>query len=49
MQWMDDDAIFTDMAFEVPLDKYRDHNLVVTGSYEKVSAVHEKLRIHCES
>ncbi|XP_051136438.1 probable xyloglucan 6-xylosyltransferase 5 [Andrographis paniculata] len=29
--WMDSDAIFTDMAFEVPLLKYKDHNLVVHG------------------
>lgn len=29
--WMDSDALFTDMAFEVPLERYKDHNLIVHG------------------
>ncbi|KAK9054463.1 hypothetical protein SSX86_025541 [Deinandra increscens subsp. villosa] len=29
--WMDSDALFTDMVFEVPLSKYKDHNLVIHG------------------
>ncbi|KAM0939684.1 putative xyloglucan 6-xylosyltransferase [Dioscorea sansibarensis] len=29
--WMDSDALFTDMAFEIPLSKYDSHNLVVHG------------------
>uniref|UniRef100_A0A5B7BC01 xyloglucan 6-xylosyltransferase n=1 Tax=Davidia involucrata TaxID=16924 RepID=A0A5B7BC01_DAVIN len=29
--WMDSDAMFTDMVFEIPLSKYDDHNLVVHG------------------
>ncbi|KAK1422310.1 hypothetical protein QVD17_25335 [Tagetes erecta] len=29
--WMDSDALFTDMVFELPLDKYKDHNLVIHG------------------
>ncbi|KAL6566867.1 hypothetical protein OROMI_015271 [Orobanche minor] len=29
--WVDSDAIFTDMEFKVPLDKYKDHNFVVYG------------------
>ncbi|KAJ7567534.1 hypothetical protein O6H91_02G151700 [Diphasiastrum complanatum] len=29
--WMDSDALFTDMAFELPLDKYTNYNLVVHG------------------
>ncbi|KAJ1700086.1 hypothetical protein LUZ63_008598 [Rhynchospora breviuscula] len=29
--WMDSDAIFTDMAFELPLEKYKDHNLIIHG------------------
>ncbi|XP_065000643.1 probable glycosyltransferase 7 [Musa acuminata AAA Group] len=29
--WVDSDAAFTDMDFELPLDRYRDHNLVVHG------------------
>ncbi|KAG2406588.1 hypothetical protein LR48_Vigan03g285600 [Vigna angularis] len=29
--WMDSDAMFTDMAFEVPWERYKDHNLVMHG------------------
>ncbi|XP_022987427.1 probable xyloglucan 6-xylosyltransferase 5 isoform X2 [Cucurbita maxima] len=29
--WMDSDALFTDMVFEIPLDKYDNYNLVVHG------------------
>ncbi|XP_021859674.2 probable xyloglucan 6-xylosyltransferase 3 [Spinacia oleracea] len=29
--WLDSDALFTDMVFEVPLQKYKDHNLVIHG------------------
>ncbi|THU62173.1 hypothetical protein C4D60_Mb01t02330 [Musa balbisiana] len=29
--WVDSDAVFTDMDFELPLHRYRDHNLVVHG------------------
>ncbi|CAL1381520.1 unnamed protein product [Linum trigynum] len=29
--WMDSDAMFTDMVFEVPLSKYSNHNLVIHG------------------
>uniref|UniRef100_A0ACD5XK38 Uncharacterized protein n=1 Tax=Avena sativa TaxID=4498 RepID=A0ACD5XK38_AVESA len=29
--WMDSDAVFTDMAFELPWDRYAAHNLVVHG------------------
>lgn len=29
--WMDSDAIFTNMTFEFPLEKYKDHNMVVQG------------------
>ncbi|KAG6496515.1 probable glycosyltransferase 2 [Zingiber officinale] len=29
--WMDSDALFTDMAFEIPLRRYAAHNLVVPG------------------
>ncbi|XP_057957809.1 putative glycosyltransferase 7 [Malania oleifera] len=39
--WVDSDAAFTDMEFELPLERYRDHNLVVHGwahlVYEKKS------------
>ncbi|XP_071731565.1 probable xyloglucan 6-xylosyltransferase 5 [Rutidosis leptorrhynchoides] len=29
--WMDSDALFTDMVFELPLSKYKNHNLVIHG------------------
>ncbi|KAM5570818.1 putative xyloglucan 6-xylosyltransferase 5 [Rosa sericea] len=29
--WMDSDAMFTDMVFEIPLGKYEKHNLVIHG------------------
>ncbi|KAK6930157.1 Glycosyltransferase 34 [Dillenia turbinata] len=29
--WMDSDAMFTDMAFEVPWERYKDHNFVLHG------------------
>ncbi|XP_018628438.2 probable xyloglucan 6-xylosyltransferase 3 [Nicotiana tomentosiformis] len=29
--WMDSDALFTDMVFEIPLSKYNRHNLVIHG------------------
>ncbi|XP_021734090.1 xyloglucan 6-xylosyltransferase 4-like [Chenopodium quinoa] len=29
--WLDSDALFTDMVFEIPLQKYKDHNLVIHG------------------
>ncbi|XP_031280533.1 xyloglucan 6-xylosyltransferase 2-like isoform X1 [Pistacia vera] len=34
--WMDSDAMFTDMAFEVPWDRYKDYNLVMHGWNEMV-------------
>ncbi|XP_057796776.1 putative glycosyltransferase 7 [Salvia miltiorrhiza] len=29
--WADSDAIFTDMDFEIPFERYKDYNLVVNG------------------
>ncbi|XP_047317731.1 probable xyloglucan 6-xylosyltransferase 3 [Impatiens glandulifera] len=29
--WMDSDALFTDMIFEIPVSKYENHNLVIHG------------------
>ncbi|CAN6545522.1 hypothetical protein C1H46_042583 [Malus baccata] len=29
--WVDSDAVLTDMEFKLPLEKYKDHNLVVHG------------------
>ncbi|KAK9146933.1 hypothetical protein Sjap_006836 [Stephania japonica] len=34
--WMDSDAMFTDMAFELPWERYKDHNLVMHGWNEMV-------------
>ncbi|KAE9449587.1 hypothetical protein C3L33_18509, partial [Rhododendron williamsianum] len=34
--WVDSDAVFTDMDFKLPLEKYKDHNLVVPGFPDKV-------------
>ncbi|XP_039136241.1 probable xyloglucan 6-xylosyltransferase 1 [Dioscorea cayenensis subsp. rotundata] len=34
--WMDSDAMFTDMAFELPWDRYADYNLVMHGWNEMV-------------
>lgn len=34
--WMDSDAFFTDMTFEIPFDKYKDHNMVLHGFEEKL-------------
>ncbi|TKY61790.1 Xyloglucan 6-xylosyltransferase 1 [Spatholobus suberectus] len=34
--WMDSDAMFTDMAFEVPWERYKEHNLVMHGWNEMV-------------
>ncbi|KAL0357459.1 UNVERIFIED_CONTAM: putative xyloglucan 6-xylosyltransferase 5 [Sesamum calycinum] len=29
--WMDSDALFTDMVFELPVSKYKDYNMVIHG------------------
>lgn len=29
--WVDSDAVFTDMDFKLPLDRYKDYNLVIHG------------------
>ena len=34
--WMDSDAVFTNMTFELPFDKYKDYNMVVHGSEDAV-------------
>ncbi|XP_042509473.1 galactomannan galactosyltransferase 1-like [Macadamia integrifolia] len=34
--WLDSDAAFTDMEFKLPLDKYRDHNMVIHGWPDKI-------------
>ncbi|XP_024372742.1 probable xyloglucan 6-xylosyltransferase 5 [Physcomitrium patens] len=39
--WMDSDALFTDMTFEIPIEKYKGYNMVLHGNekdvYEKKS------------
>ncbi|BBN06573.1 xyloglucan 6-xylosyltransferase [Marchantia polymorpha subsp. ruderalis] len=34
--WMDSDAMFTDMTFEFPIEKYEKHNMVIHGWEAKV-------------
>ncbi|KAJ7546277.1 hypothetical protein O6H91_08G033000 [Diphasiastrum complanatum] len=34
--WMDSDAMFTDMTFELPIERYKDYNLVLHGWDELV-------------
>jgi xyloglucan 6-xylosyltransferase len=34
--WMDSDAMFTDMSFQVPLEKYQSYNLVLHGFNDSV-------------
>lgn len=38
--WVDSDAVFTDMEFKLPLNRYREHNLVVHGWEELVKRNH---------
>ncbi|XP_024403986.1 probable xyloglucan 6-xylosyltransferase 3 [Physcomitrium patens] len=38
--WMDSDAIFTDMAFEMPMEKYEGKNLVVHGFHNLLFEQH---------
>ncbi|CAH9118991.1 unnamed protein product [Cuscuta epithymum] len=34
--WVDSDAAFTDMDFKLPLDRYKDHNMVVHGWRDQI-------------
>lgn len=34
--WVDSDAVFTDMDFQIPFERYRDHNLVVYGWPDRI-------------
>ena len=38
--WVDSDALFTDMEFKLPLDRYKDHNLVVHGWAHLIHEAH---------
>ncbi|GMY11928.1 glycosyltransferase 6-like [Fagus crenata] len=40
--WVDSDAVFTDMEFKVPLERYKDHNLVVHGWPDMVYHTYNK-------
>ncbi|MCO5609150.1 hypothetical protein L7F22_063372 [Adiantum nelumboides] len=34
--WMDSDAMITDMSFELPMEKYEQHNLIIQGNREEI-------------
>jgi xyloglucan 6-xylosyltransferase len=34
--WMDSDAFFTDMTFEIPFEKYENHNMILHGFEDKL-------------
>ncbi|XP_024372288.1 probable xyloglucan 6-xylosyltransferase 3 [Physcomitrium patens] len=34
--WMDSDALFTDMTFEIPIEKYKSYNMVLHGLEDEV-------------
>nr|GMD49709.1 glycosyltransferase 6-like [Ipomoea batatas] len=36
VMWVDSDAIFTDMDFKIPFERYKDHNLVVHGWRDQI-------------
>ncbi|KAM0970914.1 hypothetical protein ACFX15_018327 [Malus domestica] len=38
--WVDSDALFTDMEFKLPLDRYKNHNFVVHGWTHLVMETH---------
>ncbi|CAL5197808.1 unnamed protein product [Lathyrus oleraceus] len=38
--WVDSDAVFTDMEFKLPLNRYKNHNLVIHGWEELVKKEH---------
>ncbi|KAL5556773.1 hypothetical protein UlMin_039009 [Ulmus minor] len=38
--WVDSDALFTDMDFKLPLDKYKNHNLIVHGWAHLIQQTH---------
>ncbi|XP_048429909.1 galactomannan galactosyltransferase 1-like [Pyrus x bretschneideri] len=40
MWWVDSDAIVTDMDFKIPLERYKDHNLVVYGLWHEIYDKH---------
>ncbi|KAG1330990.1 Glycosyltransferase 3 [Cocos nucifera] len=47
--WMDSDALFTDMAFEIPLSHYDAHNLVIHGYPDLLFAQHSWIALNTGS
>jgi xyloglucan 6-xylosyltransferase len=47
--WMDSDAIFTDMAFEVPMEKYEGMNLIVHGFHNLLFDQHRWIGLNTGS
>ncbi|KAL6185972.1 hypothetical protein ACLB2K_042094 [Fragaria x ananassa] len=47
--WMDSDAMFTDMAFEVPWERYKNHNFVMHGWNEMVYDDHNWIGLNTGS
>ncbi|MQM23307.1 hypothetical protein Taro_056371 [Colocasia esculenta] len=47
--WMDSDALFTDMTFEVPLHRYAAHNLVIHGYPDLVFEQHSWISLNTGS
>jgi hypothetical protein len=38
--WVDSDAVFTDMEFKLPLNRYKDHNLIIHGWEDLIKKDH---------
>ncbi|CAA6670393.1 unnamed protein product [Spirodela intermedia] len=47
--WMDSDALFTDMTFEIPLHRYADRNLVIHGYPDLVFEQHSWISLNTGS
>jgi xyloglucan 6-xylosyltransferase len=47
--WMDSDALFTDMAFELPLERYDGHNLIIHGYQDLLFEKHSWIALNTGS
>ncbi|EMS45714.1 Putative glycosyltransferase 3 [Triticum urartu] len=47
--WMDSDALFTDMAFELPLSRYDNHNLIIHGYHDLLFEKHSWIALNTGS
>lgn len=47
--WMDSDALFTDMAFELPLSRYDNHNLIIHGYQDLLFEKHSWIAVNTGS